>query len=216
MHAVIPALPSEYLYREGAPDHLLVNGSGQKDILCERLGWPRARVTAVPSLRYHRDRAPEFDGMVLLPYSCHADAVARKFESFLSAAAPASMPRWRIRIHPARSQHPQHRALAQRLEKIASRYADRMTGTPDVVRQTVIFGATAAVVEALERGFEVVHLCADPLFEKYSPEIWKELDVHVIATGVFRYALRKPGTYIRLSDAGDSAHQWLDITPRVH
>jgi hypothetical protein len=215
MHSVMPAVPTEYVYRHGVPDVLLVNGEGQRDILCEFMGWPPERVRSVPSLRYRRDHAPEFAGMVLLPYSFDGAAITRQFETLMSASASGSMPRWRIRIHPARTDDPVHRATAARLESLIERYSDRTTPTAAMRRCTLIFGATAAIIEALERGFEVVHLCANPLFEKHSQEIWKALDVQEVGPGVFRYALHKPGTYIRLADKDDSAHAWLGMATRI-
>ncbi|HEU4780040.1 MAG TPA: hypothetical protein VFS58_09175 [Steroidobacteraceae bacterium] len=205
MHAVLPALPTDYVFRAGAPERLLVNGTGQAEILSGQLGWPAQNVQAIPSLRYARDREPAFAGRVLLPYACDSEAIAVAFEAYVRAAPEGSMPRWEVRIHPVMAGDARHRALAQRLEAIAGRYASRMCEDPEVARQTVIFGATAAVIEALERGFEVVHICSVPLFERHSTQIWTHLEVQELAPGVYRYRLRVPGAYITFGAPREAA-----------
>jgi len=80
-----------------------------------------------------------------------------------------------------------------------------MCEAPEVARQTVIFGATAAVIEALERGFEVVHICSVPLFERHSTQIWTHLEVQELAPGVYRYRLRVPGAYITFGAPREAA-----------
>jgi hypothetical protein len=205
MHAVLPALPTDYVYRNGAPERLLVNGIGQAEILCEQLGWPADRVQPVNSLRYTRDPEPPFGGRILLPYDCDAEVIAAAFEGFMRQAEPASMPAWQVRIHPVMASNPRHQALGQRLTRIVERHADRISDRPELARQTIAFGATAAAIEALERGFEVIHLCGAPLFEKHSAEIWRHLDVQELAPGAYRYRLRTPGAYIKFGQPGQAA-----------
>jgi hypothetical protein len=206
MHTVIPAVPTEYIYRSGAPDRLLMNGPGQAEILCQQMGWPPERVHAVQSLRYMRDPEPAYAGCILLPYDCDADVMAGAFERYLRQAGAASMPAWQVRIHPVMISNPRHQALARRLLATVERHRDRVSLRAEVARQTIVFGATAAVIEALERGFDVVHLCGAPLFEKYSAEIWRHLDVQELAPGAYRYRLRSPGAYIRFGRPGMAAN----------
>ena len=206
VHSALPALPTDYLFRDGAPDRLLVHGDGQREILTGLLGWSDGQVSVIDSLRYLRSVEVPFAGRILLPYAFDdADFIVAGVESMMAAAAPGSMPRWQVRNHPVQVDSPGHRSLMSRLETALARHADRGSDDPAVSSQTLMIGATAAVIEALERGLGVVHICPDALFQKQSREIWRHLDVELLAPNVYRYRLSKPGAYIRLGEALGSA-----------
>ncbi|MEJ0084660.1 MAG: hypothetical protein WDO72_03170 [Pseudomonadota bacterium] len=205
MHAVLPSLPTDYVYRDGAPDCLLVNGEGQAEILREYLGWPTDKVRAVPSLRYMREPEPPFGGHILLPYDCDPPAVVTAFEAYVRASPKASMPAWLARLHPVMARNPKHLGLARQLAEIMARHEDRTSTRAEFSRQALVFGGTAAVLEALERSFDVIHLCATPLFEKHSARVWRHLDVEDLGGGAFRYRLRTPGAYIKFGQPGHGA-----------
>ncbi len=216
LHSALPALPTDYLYRVGAPDRLLVHGAGQAEILTRHLGWPQERVEVIASLRYLRDAAAPFAGRILLPYSFEdADFIAQRVEAMLRAAVPGSMPRWEVRNHPVMTDSPKHLALCERLAAIIARYPDRASTEPRVTAQTLMIGATAAVVEALERGLDVVHLCTNPLFEQHSAGIWTRMDIEELAANVYRYRLREPGAYIRLGDTPHAAAERLGLNNKA-
>ena len=66
LHSALPPLPTDLLYRAGAPDVLFVHGSGQAQTLRSQLDWPGERLQTIPSLRYRRDRGGSFEGFVFL------------------------------------------------------------------------------------------------------------------------------------------------------
>ncbi len=199
VHSSLPALPTDYLLRHGAPDRLLVHGEGQAEILTRDLGWAAERVEIIDSLRYLRDAGVSFAGNILLPYDFDdAEFIAGRVAAMLSAATPGSMPRWKVRNHPVKGNSAPHLALTQQLEAIIARFADRGTDAPRAAAQTLMIGATAAVIEALERGLDVVHLCTNELFERYCMGIWTRLDIEELPSNFSRYRLRESGAYIRL------------------
>lgn len=206
MHSALPALPTDFIYRSGAPDVLLVHGRGQADILIRHLGWPAEKVKVIPSLRYRRDDPAPIAGHILLPYDFeNLEAIVAAVEGYVSRAPLASMPKWRIRNHPVRANSAKHIELIDRLQAVVDAHSDRATESDAVCRQSLIIGATAAVVEALERGLEVVHVCSDPLFERHSSVIWEFFDVEILATNAYRYRLRESESYIRLGEASAAA-----------
>ncbi len=212
LHSAPSALPTDLMFRPGAPDRLLVHGIGQADILFQHLGWPVDRLKTIRSLRYLRDESTPFGGRILLPYAFDDTAsILRTFEAYMRSAPPASMPRWEVRNHPVMAGSRRHIALAKNLRVIIERYANRLSLAESVSRQTLIVGATAAVIEALERGFGVVHICANPLFEEHSAVIWTHLDVQDLGHNAYRYRLREPGCYIRLGETRDAARENLGI-----
>lgn len=215
VHSALPALPTDYLFRDGAPDKLLAHGEGQAEILTRWLGWPAARVEVIESLRYLRAAQVPFAGRILLPYAFDdADFIVSSVAAMLAGAAPGSMPRWQVQNHPVQVSSAKHLKLVERLEAALREHADRGTDDARVNAQTLMIGATAAVIESLERGLAVVHVCTDPLFQKQSGEIWRHLDVETLASNVYRYRLREPGVYIRLGSAqGSASRLGLEAAP---
>lgn len=211
LHSALPALPTDYLYRAGAPEQLLVHGEGQADILREHLGWPSGQLQIITSLRYARDASVPFAGRILLPYSfADADFIEQRVDAMLSAAAPGTMPRWQVRNHPVMTNSSRHLQLAERLTRVIARHAERASDAADVAQQTLMIGATAAVIEALERGLDVVHLCTNPLFERHCPLLWNRLQSDELAPNVYRYRLRERGAYIRFGDRARAGHDALE------
>jgi hypothetical protein len=212
IHSTLPALPTDFIFRRGAPDRLLVHGTGQAEILVRHLGWPESRLRAIPSLRYLRSDAAPFAGRILLPYSVNdAASVVRSFESIMRSARVMSMPRWEVRNHPVMISSRKHLALARRLRAITEQYADRTGPHAGITKQTIIIGATAAVIEALERGLDVVHICVNPLFETHSPAIWAYMDAQNLGRNVYRYRLREAGRYIQLGETRAAGSENLEI-----
>jgi hypothetical protein len=213
LHSALPALPTELVFRSGAPDRLLVHGVGQAEILTRHLGWPAARLKTIPSLRYLRDSPDPLAGHIVLPYAIRdADAILRTFEALMRSAPTASMPRWKVRNHPVTGDSPKHVALARRLRTIVQWFPNRMSPGDDLSRQTIVVGASASVVEALERSLDVVHICTDALFESYNPDIWRHMEVQELQPNVYRYRLHERGVYIRFGDARGAAEH-LGIEP---
>jgi hypothetical protein len=212
LHSVLPALPTDLMYRSGAPDRLLVHGEGQREILVRHLGWPEGRVRVIPSLRYRLEDAEFLDGQILLPYTFeNGSLILRAFENYLRAAPMASMPRWKVRNHPMMVKSGRHSALASRLEALCQKYSNRMSTDPAAYGQSVSIGPTAAVIEALERGLAVVHVCANPLFETQTSELWSYLDVEALGRHLYRYRLIERGRYIVLGRADEPAAEHLGI-----
>jgi hypothetical protein len=211
LHSALPALPTDFLFRSGAPDRLLVHGRGQGEILSAHLGWPADQLETIPSLRFLRSDPPTLAGRILLPYAFDdADLISHKMEAYMANAPRASMPAWEVRNHPVMVTSKKHLALTTRLQGIIRRHSDRISTDERMGRQTLMIGATAAVVEALERGLDVVHVCTDALFEKHSSAIWTHLDVEELAADVYRYRLRQPGAYIQLGEAPNAALKILE------
>ena len=54
---------------------------------------------------------------------------------------------------------------------------------------SVFFGGTSAILEALESGMTVTHICGDLVFESYSETIWPAIKVKSIGKNILEYSL---------------------------
>ena len=105
-----------------------------------------------------------------------------------------------------------HAKLKSSLEALMGAHSDRF-GTAAPGRLSIFIGATAAILEALERGVETIHVCAQPLMESHSTAIWRELSVERLGEHVFRYRLAERSTYIAFGAEDASIEAYLE--PRV-
>lgn len=214
IHSALPPVPTDLIRRTGAPERLLVHGRGQAQILIKHLGWPAAAIRTIPSLRYRAGDVNTLNGFIFLPYSFDdARTIERAFSELLRATEPGSLPRLAVRNHPEKQDSPHHQLMQQRLETTMRRFEDRFyDAPPDEHRRkkaSIFVGATAAIVEALEHGVSVFHICSHPLTEAHTPEIWSELMVERLGENIFWYQLVKPGAYIDFGDKSEMFETYI-------
>jgi hypothetical protein len=204
LHSALPPLPTDLIRRDGAPDLVLVHGAEQMQMMESHLGWTADSLRAIPSLRYRAEESASFAGEIFLPYSFGTqEIVVNAFAAYLRDLAPRSLPLLKVRNHPVMMASRRHLRLKAALEATMAKYRDRFTADPSRVPVSVFIGATASIVEALERGLEVIHVCSYPLFESHNEELWKLFKVERFGPYLFRYALRAQGKYIQLGDERD-------------
>jgi hypothetical protein len=218
LHSALPPLPTDLIVRAGAPDLLLVHGPGQADILVRHLGWSRAALRTIKSLRYRTDDPQPLGAHIFLPYSfADAGVIEMAFRDFVRAAVPRTLPVLTVRNHPLMHNSKRHLRLQRRLEALMSAFADRFCPEPPPQPPVSVFiGATAAILEALERGVTALHICSRPLTESHSAQLWEHLKVERLGEYLFRYELRTPGTYIEFGPAGvetgnETIGAWLGL-----
>jgi hypothetical protein len=218
LHSALPPLPTDLIARAGAPDLLLVHGPGQADILVRHLGWSRAALRTIKSLRYRIDDPQPLGGRIFLPYSfAGAGVIEMAFRDFVRAAAPRTLPALIVRNHPLMHNSKRHLRLQRRLEALMSAFADRFCPEPPSQPPVSIFiGATAAILEALERGVTALHICSRPLIESHSAQLWENLKVERLGEYLFRYELRTAGTYIEfgpptVETGNETVGAWLGL-----
>jgi hypothetical protein len=200
IHSTIPPLPTCLIKRNGAPEYLFVHGFGQLEILSKFLGWRHENLFNISSLRYQLKKEEKFGGWIFLPYDFDQNQqILQAFESFLNLQVPNSLPVLNSRCHPARLNSIQHKVLINKLNNLMFKYKNRFS--PNVKSNFSIFiGATSAIIEALERGTDVVHISTRPIFETYQTDIWNYLSVEQINPQLFKYKLLKKGSYILLGN----------------
>ena len=198
IHSTIPPLPTCLIRRYGAPEYLFVHGFGQLEILSKLLGWHHENLFNIPSLRYQLIKEEKFGGWIFLPYDFDQNQqILQAFELFLSLQLPNSLPVLNSRCHPAKIDSIVHIELIENIENLMKKYKNRFS--LDIKDNFSIFiGATSAIIEALERGTDVVHISPRPIFETYQSDIWNYLKVEQINAQLFKYNLLKKGSYIQL------------------
>ncbi len=212
LHSALPPLPTDLIFRSGAPDLLLVHGIGQAQILKSQLDWPAESLRVIPSLRYRREEKISFANQIFFPYAFSDEKLLiQELKKFLNQTPYASLPPLTVRNHPQMEGSKKHLKLKRKLEEILTRYGNRFSPEAPGSQISIFIGATAAILEALERGVNVIHICADPLFESHSEDLWTCLEVKRFSTHVFGYRLRSQEQYITLGSEQYMFEKYCDL-----
>jgi hypothetical protein len=198
LHSALPPLPTDLIKREGAPDIVYSHGSAQIEIMIKFLGWKEENLNLIKSLRYRLDSTDSFESWIFLPYSfSNVQLIVSAMTEFLQSAENFSLPKLKLRNHPAKFESKIHLKLVDDMEKLLDSFANKFDEFSSR-KVSVFIGATAAIVEAIERGIEIIHITANPVFEAHTSEIWNKFDVKALGQNVFRYRLEEKGVYIHL------------------
>ena len=193
----LPPLTCELIYRSGAPDLLLVHGESQIEMLKSRLNWPENKLLLIQSLRFRLNEKESLSKKIFIPLAIHnCDRFINEFRKLLINSPTNNFPRFDVKNHPVILNSKKHLDLKSKLEKIMEIYKDRFSDTSPNKNTSLFFGVTAAILEALEKGINVIHFCSDPVFQSYSEKIWPNLKVKQLSRYVFHYNLILSGKLI--------------------
>ena len=196
VHSMLPSLPTNYIFRKGSPDILLVHGKNQKVILKKFLGWPAKKIKIIDSLRYRKNSNKILSKKIFLPYGIlDFDQYLNKFKKFLKNSKNFSLPYFDILNHPTQTYSRKHLLFKKKISIIIEEYKDKFDKNSKK-KLSICFGWTAAVLEILEKKIDVIHICSDPVTESFNKEIWSGLEVKKIDNFILTYKLLSSSKYI--------------------
>ena len=103
------------------------------------------------------------------------------------------MHNFKIRNHPASLTNKRNIELINKIKNLFS-IKDYQ---PDSFEKKLIFiGNSGAIIESLERGYDVIQICENISFDYYSKNIWKSIESEILGKDIFTYKLRKKGNLI--------------------
>ena len=198
LHSLSP-LTTELIYREGAPDLLLVHSESQHKTLQSYLGWPTNNLFLIKSLRFTLKNKESLSKKIFLPNSLHdSDILIKEFRNFIKNSPEKSFPKFNIKIHPSTYNYKKQKRFEKNIEIVMDRFKDRFSDNSIDKNISIFFGVTAAILEALEKGSRVIHICSDPVFQSYSEDLWPNLKVKKITHFIYEYNIISLGKTINL------------------
>ena len=197
IHTLLSPLTCELFYRSGAPDVLLVHGESQIEILKSKLNWPKNTLHLIQSIRFRLNENRSLSKKIFIPFVIqNYNIFINEFRKLLLNSTANNFPRLEVKNHPAMLNSKKHLDLKRELEKTMEIYKDRFSNTPLNKNISIFFGITASIIESLERGIDVIHICSDPIFESYSEKVWPNLKVRQLSEFIFSYNFISLGKYI--------------------
>ena len=119
------------------------------------------------------------------------------FSNYLKKIKDYKLPDFQIIIHPAKIHQTDHILFKNKLQKIiinnkikfAKNYKDKTA---------IFFGYTSAIIEALERGANVVQICSEPILEVYTPLFTNQISCKRINEFIYSYRINKKNSLIQM------------------
>ena len=159
-------------------------------------GWPENKINTTFPSRYKRFNKKNFKNLLFLPYDFTlSKIITDSLSSFLNRSSDNSLSKFLVKIHPVKTKDPKHILLKNELVNVIKQYQKKFTNKPKN-ELTIVVGFTSTAIVALEFGLSVLHICPDPIFDKYSNYFWKDLDIKRIDNYCFLYKLKKRSRYL--------------------
>jgi hypothetical protein len=193
VHSFPIALPLNFIFRQGSPDNLIVNGYDQYLCMNKYLGWKSNRIDILQSLRFSGLR--KMNGFIYLPYQISSEKIILSSLSKIFANKKYIQYSYlKIKNHPLRTKSQIHIKLTNKIKNYLYNYDKKII--PDF---SIFIGSTGSIIEALEIGSKVIHISSNPLFEIYSNKLWSNIKVKKIDEFIFEYSLIKHSQLIKFN-----------------
>lgn len=197
-HSGLLPLHTSLVFREGAPDKLLISGKFQKDYCEKNLGWPKGRVKNVGSFRYSRKSILLKENRIFLPYAISRfNIILSSLEKFFKTSKPKSLPNLSVQNHPATLNSRKHIKMINSIKELIVKYKKKFSKKSK--KLTIFVGSTTSLILALEQKKQVIHICEDPIFDTFNIKIWKDLIVTRIDKFIFKYRLKQNKHILKLA-----------------
>ena len=112
---------------------------------------------------------------------------------------PGYFPKLKVRNHPSMLKSKNHLNLCKKLDEFIKINKYYFKDTKKNKNTCIFFGSTASVVEGLERGCKVFHICADPELEKFDKFYWRTIKTFKQSRNIFEYKMRYKSKFIRFN-----------------
>ena len=209
IHSPPLPLPSNFLFRSGAPDKIILNGKDQIYCFNKILGWKKNNIIYLPSFRFLKKKKKINDTIYFPLNVINKKKIIRNIK-FLITEKIINLNYLDIKNHPGALYSKNNIDLINQIKKIRkdSGYKNKSKNSKNF---SIFIGTSGAIIEALERGKNVIQICDNPLFDIYSSKIWPSIETFKINQGVYSYKLKKKGALIKFGEKKNNLKKVLQI-----
>lgn len=207
IHAPLMSIPSHFVYKDFSPDKIIVNGLDIKNFFINYLGWSKKKIFVKDSLRIFKGKK-NMSNIVFLPYSINSPKFI--IESFVKLINENhyNFNKFNVKIHPTQINSKKHQKTYLLLKTLFKKSKKNKKEIKNK-KLSIFIGATGAVLEALERNHNVIHICEDVILEHYSTTFYPNIISQKIQNNIFEYKLKKKGRLIILGQKQSNLKKYL-------
>lgn len=202
LHSCLPPLPTEF-FCNNLLDKIVVHGSEQSRILKKYLSWKQSDIILVPSFRYIVSKVKK--NSIYLPYSFEDSKTILKNLRYIFEKKIISNFNLKVINHPHRIDSSSHIRIIFQINKMIKFFQSQNQNKVKILKKrfdsySIFIGASASIIEAMEKGIKVLHISSDPAFEFHSNIIWNNILIKDINCNVRSYKLLKRGKIIKFGE----------------
>jgi len=200
VHAFPVGLPTNYISRDGAPEKLIINGHDQYYCFKEYLNWNNNQLKILPSTRFTKN-FENMHGIIYLPLFINSpELVIKSLQNLILNNVDSNFSNLVIKNHPLTENSEEHLKLIKKINNLLENNKKISSEKKSDSKFSIFIGSTSSPIEALERGVKVIHICDDPVFQRYSNTLWPSIKAKKIDENTFEYELLKKGNLIQLGN----------------
>ena len=198
VHAFPVGLPTNYISREGSPEKLIINGNDQYYCFKEYLNWNNDQLKVLPSTRFTKSFESMSNTIYLPLFINSSKLIIKSLQNLITRNADSDFSNLIIKNHPLTEKSEQHIKLIEEIKNLLKSYSNIASERKVDSKFSIFIGSTSSPIEALERVVNVIHICDDPVFQRYSSTLWPSIKTKKIDENTFEYQLSKKGNLIQL------------------
>ena len=198
IHGAPMALPSNYVFKHGSPDKILINGKDQDFCFRKHLGWKKNSIKILPSFRFQKSDNKK-KNIIFLPISLLNIRLVIDRLAFLHNKNFINLKNFTVKGHPVVLKEKKYIFLLKKFNSFISMLNKK--NKPLYKGDYLIFvGAGGAIIEALERGSNIIQISEKPIFDVYSKKLYPTLIIKKIDSNIYTYKLKKKGNLIKFDN----------------
>jgi hypothetical protein len=200
VHSMIPALPLNFIKREGSPEKIYVSSLSQKNIFVQYLGWKNKYVIITNSIRIKKEVKKNQLQVFYFPMNIfNLNKIYLCIDRYFYFLKKNSLPFIKIKKHPQMLNAYQQIALSKKIECLCSNYQSRFSKK---IKKRISFflGPTSSFLQFLENRIESIHFTSMPALDLYTNMLWRYIKPVEITNYIYKYNLLKKNKIIKLSN----------------
>tara|TARA_B100000029_G_scaffold477734_1_gene523099 strand:+ start:6009 stop:7343 length:1335 start_codon:yes stop_codon:yes gene_type:complete len=197
IHSPPLPIPSNFIFKNGSPDKIILNGNDQIYCFTKLLGWKRSNIKFLPSYRFHKSTRNNTKNTIFLPLTIKDTRGIVERLKTLDQKNIINLKKFKIKNHPGATSSKKNLFLIKKIKNLI--YSSDKKNKGNIKKKFSIFiGNSGSIIESLERGLEVIQVCDDYLLDVYSSKIWPSIKTTKIDEYIYTYKLKKKGNLIKL------------------
>jgi hypothetical protein len=196
IHAPPIGMPSQYIYKNSSPHKIILNGKDQLYCFTKILGWKKKQIKLLPSYRFIKYNF-KFKNTIFLPLSVRNIQKILNSINFLNSKNYIDIKKFTIKKHPAALDSKKNIYFEKKMKILIKNSKKKNYQKKNC---SIFIGSSGAIIEALERGANVIQISDFPLLDMYSSKLWPSIIVKKIGNNTFSYELKRRGNLIKLGN----------------
>jgi hypothetical protein len=201
VHSMMPALPLNFIKREGAPEKIYVSGLAQRDILSKYFSWKKKNIFICQSIRIRKKLYKNQLQSFYFPINIFGlNKIYSSVNRYLNFSQKKSLPFLKIKKHPQTMDAFDQILLLKKVKFLYLKYREKFSKK---IKKKISFflGATSSFLQFIENDLESIHFTTMPTLDVYTRNLWKFIIPVEIDDYTYKYNLLKKKKIIRLSNS---------------